>query len=91
MDGVHYRKVAGLDQSEVMDGYIIYDASRDRVHFLNPTGAIVLELCDGTRAAADIAPFLAASFGLSEPPHAPVRECLATLLAERLIEPCTPS
>ena len=91
MDGVHYRKAAGLDQSEVMDGYIIYDASRDRVHFLNPTGAIVLELCDGMRTVADIAQFLAASFGLSEPPHAPVRECLATLLAEGLIEPCAKS
>jgi len=91
MAGVHYRKVTGLDQSEVADGYVIYDAPRDRVHFLNPTGAIVLELCDGTRGAADIAQFLAASFGLAEPPAASVQECLATLLAEGLIEPCEPS
>jgi coenzyme PQQ synthesis protein D (PqqD) len=91
MDGVFYRKIAGLDQSEVNDGYIIYDAARDRVHFLNPTGAIVLELCDGQRSAADMARFLAASFGLAAPPDAAVRDCLATLLAEGLIEPCPPS
>ena len=91
MDGIHYRKVAGLDQSEVNDGFIIYDASRDRVHFLNPTGAIVLELCDGTHTAADMTQFLAASFSLPELPAASVQECLATLLAEGLIEPCAPS
>ncbi len=91
MDGVYYRKVAGLDQSEVMDGYVIYDAPRDRVHFLNPAGAIVLELCDGTRTAVEMAEFLASSFGLSEPPDASVRECVATLLAEGLIEPCVRS
>lgn len=91
MDGVHYRKVAGLDQSEVNDGFIIYDAARDRVHFLNATGAIVLELCDGTRTAADMARFLTTSFDLPEAPAASVQECLATLLAEGLIEPCAQS
>ena len=91
MDHVPYRKVAGLDQSEVNDGYIIYDAARDRVHFLNPTGAIVLELCDGTRTAADMAQFLATSFNLPEPPAASVQECLAALLAEGLIAPCVES
>ena len=91
MDGVTYRKVSGLDQSDVNDGYIIYDAARDRVHFLNPTGAIVLELCDGAHTAADMAQFLAASFNLAEPPAASVQDCISTLLAEGLIEPCAPS
>jgi len=91
MAGVYYRKVVGLDQSEVADGYVIYDAPRDRVHFLNATGAVVLELCDGTRGAADITQFLAASFNLPEPPAASVQECLATLLAGGLIEACEAS
>jgi Coenzyme PQQ synthesis protein D (PqqD) len=93
MEGVaaYYRKVEGLDQSEVMDGYVIYDAPNDRVHFLNATGAILLELCDGTRSEADMAEFLATSFGLPERPVEPVRECLATLLSHGLIETCSPS
>jgi Coenzyme PQQ synthesis protein D (PqqD) len=87
----YYRKVEGLDHSEVMDGYVIYDAPNDRVHFLNATGAIVLELCDGTRTEADMAAFLATSFGLPEQPIEPVRECLSALLSQGLIEPCGPS
>jgi hypothetical protein len=93
MEGVagYYRKVEGLDQTEVADGWLIFDAPKDRVHFLNPTGAIVLELCDGTRNAADLAQFLAMSFGLAERPDEPVRECLSALLAQGLIEPCGPA
>jgi hypothetical protein len=93
MDGIagYYRKVEGLDQSEVADGWLIFDAANDRVHFLNPTGAIVLELCDGTRSEADLAEFLATSFGLAERPDEPVRECLSALLAQGLIEPCGPA
>jgi hypothetical protein len=93
MDGVaaYYRRVEGLDQSEVADGYLIFDAPNDRVHFLNPTGAILLELCDGTRSEADLVEFLATSFGLAEPPVEPVRECLSALLAQGLIEPCRPA
>jgi hypothetical protein len=92
MDGAaaSYRKVEGLDQSEVMDGYVIYDAPNDRVHFLNATGAILLELCDGTRTEADMAEFLATSFGLPEQPLEPVRECLSALVSHGLVEPCSP-
>jgi hypothetical protein len=93
MDGVaaYYRKVEGLDRSEVADGWLIFDAPNDRVHFLNPTGAILLELCDGTRSEADLAEFLATSFGLAERPVEPVRECLSALQAQGLIEPCVSS
>src|SRR5438552_301786 len=45
------------------DGYLAYDATRDRLHRLNPAAALIVELCDGTRTArtliADLAPLVA--------------------------------
>jgi predicted TPR repeat methyltransferase len=36
------------------DGYLAFDAATGRVHHLNPTAALMVELCDGTRATADV-------------------------------------
>ena len=36
------------------DGYIAYDTQRDRLYRLNPTAALVVELCDGTRDRAQL-------------------------------------
>ncbi len=83
-----YKKIDGLDQSEVMDGFVVYDTRTDRAHFLNATGAIIFELCDGTLSGAKIAQFLQISFSLEEPPTVPVEDCLLKLLSEGLIEKC---
>jgi predicted TPR repeat methyltransferase len=49
------------------DGYLAYDASRHRLHRLNAAAALIVELCDGTRTAAeilaDVAPFVAGEAG----------------------------
>ncbi|WP_426610493.1 PqqD family protein [Bradyrhizobium sp. McL0616] len=83
-----YRKIGGFDQDEVVDGYIIYSQAKDRVHFLNPTAAIVLELCTGVLTALEIAEVVQRTFSLPQTPIGPVRDCLATLLSEGLIETC---
>ena len=31
------------------DGYLVYDVETERLHHLNPTASLVIELCDGTR------------------------------------------
>jgi len=38
--------IDGLDVNEVKDGLIVYDPSRDRVHYLNATAGVVFTLCD---------------------------------------------
>lgn len=86
-----FRKTEKLDCSEMTDGYVIYDAARDRVHFLNPSAAIVFELCDGAHSAAEIAQFIENAFKLAESPQTPVDNCLSSLQAEGLIEPWDPS
>jgi hypothetical protein len=79
------RRVAGVELSEVTDGFLVYQPERDRVHYLNPTAALVLELCDGSLPASDLPPFLAAAFSLPEPPRDEVAACLARLLGEGLL------
>jgi hypothetical protein len=83
-----YRKTGGFDQDEVVDGYIVYNKAKDRVHFLNPTAAIVLELCTGVLTALEIAEVVERTFSLPQTPIGPVRDCLASLLSEGLIETC---
>ena len=83
----HLPKTAqGLDVNETDDGLIIYQESTDRVHHLNPTAAVVFELCDGTRSSDDIARLVAETFGLGDAPEAVTRACLEDLTRQMLIE-----
>jgi hypothetical protein len=80
------RRAAGIELSEVTDGFLVYQPERDRVHYLNATAALLLEVCDGSLAASDLPPFLATAFSLAAPPRDEVAACLASLLAEGLLE-----
>ncbi len=76
---------SGLEINKVADGYIVYQSSRDRVHYLNPTATIVLELCDGRNTAGEIAGLLRTAYGLPDTPEAEVDACLKQLQGEGLI------
>jgi hypothetical protein len=78
-------RAPGIEIREVTDGYVAYDAARDRLHFLNTTAMVLLELCDGRLAARELPQFVAAAYRLSEPPTAEVEACLAKLLDEGLL------
>jgi PqqD family protein of HPr-rel-A system len=71
--------------NEAEDGLVVYDPARDLVHHLNPTAAVIFDLCDGTRDAAAIAATLAEVFGLDSPPKEAVRAGLAELAEQGLI------
>jgi len=71
--------------SASVDGFVVYHPSRNRVHYLNHTAAIVLELCTGENDAPEIVHQLQATFELSEPPTTEIEECLTQLYAEGLI------
>lgn len=75
----------GLDVNETDDGLIIYQESTDRVHHLNPTAAVVFELCDGTRSEDVIARLVAETFGLGDVPATETKACLEDLAREGLI------
>src|SRR5690349_14732773 len=40
--------------SPVEGGYVAYDPASDQLHQLNPTAALIVELCDGSRPALEI-------------------------------------
>jgi hypothetical protein len=84
--GMRPRRQEGVEISEVTDGFLVYQPERDRVHYLNPIAALILEICDGSMRAEEIPPCLAASFSLAEPPREEVAACLAKLLAEELLD-----
>jgi len=77
--------VPGLDINPVADGYIVYQTDRDRIHYLNATAAIVLEMCNGRNAANELPELLRLAFDLAEPPVDAVVTCLETLANEGLI------
>jgi hypothetical protein len=78
-------KAPDLEINEVTDGYIVYQPDRDRVHYLNQTAALILELCNGRNAEANLPELLRLAWDLSEPPVEEVAECLETLRKEGLI------
>jgi hypothetical protein len=85
-----YLKTEGAEPSEVPDGYVVYQAGRDMVHYLNPTAVIVYELCDGAHTGLDMARYIAELYELGAPPTDEVSACLATLQEQQLIRPAAP-
>lgn len=82
----HPVMAAGLEIIPVDDGYIVYQPDRDRVHYLNQTAALVLELCNGRNAEADMPELLRLTYDLPIAPFAEVVECLELLRREKLID-----
>ncbi len=75
----------GVETHATEDGYILYQADRDRVHHLNPTAAILLALCTGQNRVTEMPDLLQQAFGLAKPPRDETRACLEQLVAENLI------
>jgi Coenzyme PQQ synthesis protein D (PqqD) len=79
------KAVEGLEINAVSDGYVVHDPHRDRIHYLNPTSAVLLELCTGAVPARDMPGLLQQIYELPEPPVVDVGECLAALRHEGLV------
>jgi hypothetical protein len=77
--------VDGLDVHEVDDGMVVYHADTDRVHYLNPTAAVVLSLADGTRDEGQLAELVQSAWELDAPPTDDVRACVAQLRTEGVL------
>jgi hypothetical protein len=79
------RQSDDLDITPADDGYIIYQPELDRVHFLNPTAILILELCTGENSPEQIVDLVKQAYGLSDAPVAEVHEGLKQLKAEGLL------
>ncbi len=79
------RPSEGIEISEVADGYVIYDPKQDRVHYLNQTAVVVLELCNGQVTAGELPSLIQAAYDLPEPPVEEVAGCVQRLFEEGLV------
>jgi coenzyme PQQ synthesis protein D (PqqD) len=79
---------AGCETSFTANGILIYQISREKIHHLNSTAAIVYRLCGEHLPATQIADSLKKTFALLEPPRKEVHQCIEQFLAEGLIVPC---
>jgi PqqD family protein of HPr-rel-A system len=78
-------QASNLEIHEVPDGYIVYQAEQDRVHYLNKTAAVIFEFCDGKRDLNDIIARVAKAFELDASAHDQVRAGLDSLVREGLV------
>jgi hypothetical protein len=78
-------KKTGLETHTLADQVVVYDSNTNRVHYLNPTAAFVLEFCDGKHGAEDIAVEMREAYTLSADPLDEVRDCLVKLREQELI------
>jgi hypothetical protein len=76
---------SGIDVHEVDDGFVVFDGSTDRVHYLNPTATVVFSLCDGTRTTKEIAGLVQSAWELDAPPVDDVDACIAQLRDEGVL------
>ena len=76
----------GLDISVAEGGYIVYQPELDRVHYLNHSAVLILELCTGGNSLWEIAALVQEAYALPEPPFTMVDETVANLNQQGLLE-----
>jgi putative component of toxin-antitoxin plasmid stabilization module len=79
------KRVNGLDISAAEEGCIISRAGSDRIYFVNPTAALILELCTGESSVEQIADLVKQAYHLAQAPVEDTREALKQLEAEGLL------
>ena len=79
------RAATGIEVNIVADGCVVYDPGLDRVHYLNHTAVVLLELCNGQIQASDLPGVIQAAYNLPEPPVKEVTSCLEKLFEEGLL------
>jgi hypothetical protein len=61
------------------EGFVIHDARRGIIHYLNETAAVVFSLCDGRRSVLEIADLVQQHYGLEQPPIDDITQTVAEL------------
>jgi hypothetical protein len=83
-----YVQTPGCEVSHMPDGFVVYQVKEEKVHYLNPTAAMIYELCGTRQSVTAIAAYLQKTFSLPEPPVAEVVDCIDSLVTQGLIELC---
>jgi len=78
--------IEGLEITESDEGYAIYDPTNEKVHFLNGTGIIILELCNGQNTVENIIELISKTFNLSLMPREEIIAYIENLDKEGLLQ-----
>jgi len=79
------RRRESLEVNEAEDGLVIYDPASDMVHHLNPSAALIFDLCDGSRDPESIACAVGEVFDIQPSPLDETLAGLRELADQRLI------
>lgn len=79
------RKIEGLEVQAIGNRVVVYEIVSDRIHYLNPTAALIFELCDGNRSTEDLARLVQEAYGLEEAPVDDVVKGLAKLRTSGIV------
>ncbi len=60
------RRVGRVVQHEIDGEIVLYDPKRNRVHTLNPTAAVIWQLCDGSRTVDQLAEDMAIMYDMDQ-------------------------
>jgi len=61
-----FRTTGNLEVTQVPDGFVIYDEPAEKVHYLNPTAAVLYSLCDGKMQVGEMQSFIKEAYDLNE-------------------------
>jgi len=80
------QKINELEINESADGYVIYDPNNNKVHFLNHTAVVILELCNGRNSEEKIVQLIGKAYQLKEIPEKEILSIMKKLNEEGLIQ-----
>lgn len=83
--GCFPQRASGLEINTIKDGFMIYQVDRNRVHYLNHTAVLILELCNGQDSVAKIAGLVQEAYGLKESPESEVHDIITKMESESLL------
>ena len=79
------RLVKGLRITPVDGGYVVYAPSDERVHYLNHTAGLVMDLCTGRNTWQEIVGLVGEAYDLPRRPERQVSALLKQLSDEGLV------
>lgn len=75
-----------IEINSIEGGFMVYQAEKNRVHYLNHTAVLILELCSGRNSIAKIAEAVQKIYALPEAPTEEVREMINRMADEALLK-----
>jgi hypothetical protein len=66
------RCTLGLEVNTIEGGFMVYQPDKKRVHYLNHTAILILELCNGRNSIVHIAKLVQNTYSLADTPESEV-------------------